>query len=675
MSDERTGAGLEQTCIDTIRFLAVDAVQRASSGHPGMPMGMAPVAHVLFTRHLKHDPADPAWRDRDRFVLSAGHGSMLLYSLLYLTGYGLTLDDLRQFRQWGSITPGHPEHGVTAGVETTTGPLGQGVGNAVGMAIAEGFLSATFDGDDAGLVDHFTYVIAGDGDLMEGVASEACSLAGHLGLGKLIVLYDDNHITIDGATDLAFSEDVVARFDAYGWHTQRVADANDLGAVDAAIGAARADTVRPSLIAVRSHIGFGSPNRQDTSKAHGEPLGPDEVRLTKEARGWPLEPEFLVPDDVLAFYRKALERGAAAHNVWAEREATWRRVSPDRAEAWDRAWRREASPGWEEALPQYAADPAGLPTRAASGEVINAIAPFLPTLIGGSADLAPSNNTLIKTSPAFARHDRAGRNLHFGVREHAMAAIANGLALHGGVLPYVATFFVFTDYMRPSLRLAALMGLPVVYVLTHDSIGLGEDGPTHQPVEHLAALRAIPGFTVIRPADAAETVEAWKVALAATDGPIALVLTRQKLPTLDRTRFAPASNLVRGAYVLDDAGVSGEPALILLATGSEVHPALAAAATLRGEGVAVRVVAVPSRELFAAQDADYRESVLPGAVRARLAIEAGTTFGWRDLVGIDGDVIGLDHFGASAPAGELFRRFGFGAGDICARARELLAGA
>jgi transketolase len=672
MSQQPAGAAIDELSVNTIRFLAVDGVQKANSGHPGLPMGMAPVAHVLFTRHLKFDPSDPGWPDRDRFVLSAGHGSMLLYALLHLSGYDLSLDDLRAFRQWGSRTPGHPEHGETPGVEATTGPLGQGLANAVGMAIAETFLGATFNRAGQALVDHHTYVLESDGGLMEGVASEAASLAGHLGLGKLIVLYDDNHIHIEGSTDLDFTEDVVQRFDAYGWHTQSVADANDLVAVDAALVAAKAAADRPSLIAVRSHIGYGSPNRQDTAKAHGEALGVDEVRLTKEALGWPLEPTFLVPDEVREFYARAGERGAAARAGWAQGAQAWRAAAPDLAQVWDRAWRREPAPGWEAALPVFAADPGGEATRSASGAVINAVASFLPTLIGGSADLAPSNNTFIKSVEAFQADCPGGRNLHFGVREHGMAGIANGLALHGGVLPYVATFFVFTDYMRPAMRLAALMGLPVLYVLTHDSIGLGEDGPTHQPVEHLAALRAMPNMTVIRPADANETVEAWKAALGHTGGPVCLVLTRQKLPTLDRGGFGAANGVARGGYVLD-AGAGGDPDLILIATGSEVHIALAAAATLRAEGANVRVVNLASRELFDLQDAAYRESVLPAAVTARVAVEAAVSFGWGDIVGSAGAVVGLDRFGASAPAGELFARLGITAERVCERAREFLA--
>ena len=664
---------LEERCINTVRFLAADAVQQAKSGHPGMPMGAAAMAHVLFTRHLRFDPADPAWPDRDRFVLSAGHGSMLLYALLHLTGYDLSLDDLKAFRQWGSKTPGHPEHGHTPGVETTTGPLGQGFATAVGMAVAERFLGATFNGDGPLVQDHFTYVIAGDGDMMEGVSSEVASFAGHQGLGKLIVLYDDNHISIDGGTDLAFTEDVVARFAAYGWHVQRVADGNDLGAADAAITAAKAEGSRPSLIAVRTHIGYGSPNRQDTSTAHGEPLGVDELELAKKNLGWPTEPTFLVPPEVKAFYGVAAWRGAAAHAAWRERHAVWSAADPGRAAAWDAAWRRELPAGWDADLPAFAADEGGLATRAASGQAINALAPHLPTLLGGSADLAPSNNTWIKDAPDQQAATPAGRNFHFGVREHAMAAAGSGMALHGGLRPYVATFFVFTDYMRPAMRLAAFMGQPVIYVLTHDSIGLGQDGPTHQPVEHLAILRATPGWTVLRPADANETVEAWRVALKKNDGPIALVLTRQKLPTMDRTKYAPAAGVARGAYVLADAAAETGPELILIGSGSEVPLVLAAHERLAAEGVRSRVVNLASWEIFEQQDAAYRESVLPAACHRRLAVEAAVTFGWERWVGDAGEVIGLDRFGASAPAGVLFEQFGFTADNVYARAKALMA--
>ncbi len=672
-------SGLEQRCINTVRFLSADAVQQANSGHPGLPMGAAAMAHALFTRHLRFDPGDPAWPDRDRFVLSAGHGSMLLYSLLHLTGYDLSRDDLRQFRQWGSKTPGHPEYGHTLGVETTTGPLGQGISTAVGMAMAERFLAATFNDDAAAVQDHFTYVIAGDGDMMEGVSGEAASFAGHQGLGKLIVLYDDNHITIDGATDLAFTEDVGARFAAYGWQVLKVGDGNDVAAVDAALTAAKGERDRPSFIAVRTHIGFGSPNRQDTSKAHGEPLGTEELALAKENLGWPVDSSFGVPDDVKAFYEAAGARGAAEHGEWRTRLAGWKATDAARAAAWDAAWSGTLPEGWDADLPVYSPEDGGLASRAASGQVINAVAPHLPGLIGGSADLAPSNNTWIKGEAAQQAETPAGRNLHFGVREHAMAAIANGMALHGGLRPYIATFFVFTDYMRPAMRLAALMGQPVIYVLTHDSIGLGEDGPTHQPVEHLAMLRATSGWTELRPADANETVEAWRVALNKTDGPVGLILTRQKLPTMDRSKYGLARGVARGAYVLADAGgnaadrADGAPEIVLIASGSEVPLVLTAHERLVADGVHSRVVNLASWRLFQDEDAAYRESVLPAACRRRLAVEAASSFGWERWVGDDGEVIGLDRFGASAPAPVLFEQFGFTADNVYARARALLA--
>ncbi|HMK91487.1 MAG TPA: transketolase, partial [Thermoleophilia bacterium] len=632
-------------------------------------MGAAAVAYTLFTRHLRYDPADPAWPDRDRFVLSAGHASMLLYSMLHLTGYDVTMDDLRAFRQWGSRTPGHPEFGHTAGVETTTGPLGQGVANAVGMAVAERFLAATYGAD---VMDHFTYALAGDGCMMEGISSEAASLAGHQKLGKLIVLYDDNHITIDGSTDLAFTEDVCARFEAYGWDVRKVADGNDVEAIDAAIAAAKAETARPSVIAVRTHIGFGSPHKQDQAGAHGAPLGPDEVKLTKEALGWPLEPTFLVPDDVKAFYGQAGARGAAAHAAWRERHAAWSAADPARAATWDAAWAHRLPAGWDADLPAFAADDAAVATRSASGKVINAVAPHLSTLIGGSADLAPSNNTLIKDVTDQQPGTPEGRNLHFGVRELAMAAMGNGLAAHGGCWPYVATFFVFVDYMRPAMRLSALMGLPVTYILTHDSVGVGEDGPTHQPIEHLAMLRATPNFIDLRPADAAETVEAWKIALTSTDAPVGLMLTRQNLPIIDRTRYGAAAGVARGAYVLADAPGQGTPDIIIVASGSEVQLALAAHEKLIADGVRSRVVNMASFELFGRQDAAYRESVLPAACRRRLGIEAGAGFGWERWIG-DGEMIAIDRFGASAPAGVIFEQFGFTVDNVCRRAQDLLS--
>ncbi len=670
MSTVSSAQTLEERCIDTIRFLAVDGVQKANSGHPGMPMGAAAVAHTLFTRHLRFDPADPAWPDRDRFVLSAGHASMLLYSMLHLTGYDVSMDDLKAFRQWGSKTPGHPEYGHTPGVETTTGPLGQGVANAVGMSVAERFLAATFGSD---VVDHYTYVLAGDGDMMEGISSEAASLAGHQQLGKLIVLYDDNHITIDGPTELAFTEDVCARFAAYGWHVQRVADGNDVESIDAAIKAAKAETGRPSIIAVRTHIGCGSPNKHDKAAAHGAPLGADEVKLTKEACVWPLEPAFYVPDDVKAFYAEAGRRAAGAHAAWNERFQAWRAADATRAQSWDDAWARKLPAGWDADLPAFSPDDKPVATRAASGKVINAVAPHLPTLIGGSADLAPSNNTWIADLPDQQPGTPEGRNFHFGVREHAMAAMGNGMAAHGGLRPYVATFFVFVDYMRPAMRLSALMGLPVTYVLTHDSVGVGEDGPTHQPIEHLAILRATPGFIDLRPADANETVEAWKLALQQDSAPVGLMLTRQNLPIIDRAKYAPASGIARGAYVLADASGGGAPDIILMASGSEVQLVLAAHERLVAEGVRSRVVNVASFRLFERQNADYRESVLPLACSTRLAVEAAASFGWHRWAGDGGEIIGIDRFGASAPAGIIFEQLGFTADSVYARAKALLS--
>jgi len=660
-------AALQPKCIETIRFLAVDGVQKANSGHPGMPMGAAAVAFTLFTRHLRYDPTDPAWPDRDRFVLSAGHASMLLYSMLHLTGYDVTMDDLKAFRQWGSRTPGHPEFGHTAGVETTTGPLGQGVANAVGMAVAERFLAATF-GDD--VVDHYTYVLAGDGCMMEGISSEAASFAGHQQLGKLILIYDDNHITIDGPTDLAFTEDVVARFAAYGWHTQRVADGSDVDAIDAAITAAKAETAKPSMIAVRTHIGCGSPNKQDKAAAHGAPLGAEEVTLTKEACGWPLDTEFLVPDDVREAFLAAGKKAAGAHAAWTQKYEAWRAADAARAQSWDDAWSHTLPEGWDADLPVFTTEDK-VATRAASGKVINALAPHVPTLMGGSADLAPSNNTLIAGSDDQQAATPAGRNVRWGVRELAMAAMANGLSTHGGIRPYVATFFVFVDYMRPAMRLSALMKQPVVYVLTHDSVGVGEDGPTHQPIEHLAMLRATPGFVDLRPADANETVEAWKIAMLTTDAPIGLMLTRQNLPTIDRSKYAAADGIAKGAYVLADAALGHVPDVIIIASGSEISLALEAHERLVDEGIKSRVVNMASMRLFERQDADYRESVLPPACSARLAVEAGVTFGWERWVGDGGQVLGIDHFGTSAPAGTIFKEWGFTADNVYARAKAL----
>ena len=664
MSDQ-----LDQLCINTIRFLAVDAVQKARSGHPGMPMGAAPMAYVLWTRLLKHNPRNPGWFDRDRFVLSAGHGSMLLYSLLYLTGYDLSLDDIKQFRQFGSKAPGHPERGHTPGVETTTGPLGQGFGNAVGMAIAEAQLAARYNRPGFEVIDHTTYALLSDGDLMEGVGSEAASLAGHLRLGKLICLYDDNRVTLAAGTDITFSEDRAKRFEAYGWRTQSVADGNDLAAIDGALRAAHGQTERPSLILVRTHIGYGSPHKHDSFEAHGSPLGDEEVRLTKENLGWPVEPPFLVPEAVLSRFRTAIDKGGHDEATSRERLAAYGRAFPDLAEELTRALAGELPRDWDADMPAFAADAKGMATRVASGKVMNAIAARLPTLTGGSADLDPSTYTALKglgdfNPPPPANTDTQGsdgggwsyrgRNLHFGVREHAMGAIVNGIAAHGGPVPYGATFLVFSDYMRPPIRLAALMGLHVIHVFTHDSIGLGEDGPTHQPVEQLAALRAIPDLIVIRPGDANETAVAWRVALETRDRPVLLVLSRQEVATLDRGRYGSADGLRRGAYVLADAR-DGDPDLILIASGSEVGLIIAAAERLADEGVRVRCVSMPSWELFEALTKADRDAVLPPGVRARLAVEAGSAQGWRRYVGDAGDVLAVERFGASAPGPVVMR--------------------
>jgi transketolase len=658
---------LEQRSIDTFRTLAMDAVQQANSGHPGMPMGCAPLAYVLFREVLRHDPADPAWAGRDRFVLSAGHGSMLLYGALHLTGYDRpTLEDLQLFRQMESVTAGHPENFLLAGVETTTGPLGQGVANGIGMALAAERLAAEFDRDGSDLVQSRVYGIVSDGDLMEGVASEAASLAGQLRLGRVTYLWDDNEITIDGSTDLAFSEDVLARFDAYGWHTQRVSDVTDLDAVRAAIAAADADP-RPSLIAVRTVIGHGSPNKAGTSGSHGAPLGTEEIAATKAALGWPHDAPFTVPDDVRE-HLDAHDRGAAARADWDERLGRYRAAHPDLAAEFDRrVVRGELPTGWEDALPTLDGDDA---TRKHSGAVINALAPVLPELLGGSADLAASNNTDVKGGGDFSADDRLGRNLRFGVREHAMASMANGMALFGGVIPYVATFLIFTDYCRPAIRLSALMGTRVVYVMTHDSIGLGEDGPTHQPIEHLPALRAIPNLTVFRPADGEETVGAWRTALT-LDGPSVIALTRQGLPHLGDK---PADAVARGAYVVRDLAVDDgtDPDVVLLASGSEVALCVQAAEQLAADGVGVRVVSMPSWERFAALERSERDAVLPPSVRARVAVEAASPFGWERYVGDAGAVIGMDRFGASAPADRLFAEFGFTPDHVASVARETM---
>ena len=654
-------------CVDTLRFLAVDAVEQAKSGHPGMPMGAAPMAFALWDRILKHNPSDPAWFDRDRFILSAGHGSMLLYALLHLYGYDLALEEIVNFRQWGSRTPGHPEYGHTPGVEATTGPLGQGFGMGVGMAIAEKHLAARFNiGGEEPVVDHFTYGIVSDGDLMEGVSNEAASLAGTLKLGKLIYLYDDNHITIDGSTALSFTENVGGRFEALGWHVQAVEDGNDVDAIEAALRRAKADQDRPSLIRVRTHIGYGSP-KQDSEKAHGEPLGADATRAAKEKLGWPLEPRFLVPADVSAHCRATADRGARAQSAWSARVYQYKKKDSDLAVAFEAVRGDRFPKKWKESLPLFSSDKP-MATRAASGKVINALAPVFP-LLGGSADLAVSNNTRIEGSRAFGTESDDGRNINFGVREHAMGAAVNGMALHGGVIPYGATFLIFSDYMRPSIRLAALMGVPSTFIFTHDSIGLGEDGPTHQPIEHLMSLRAIPGLAVLRPADANETAAAWGCALEMR-GPRALILTRQALPVLEGDRERIHTGVSKGAYVLADAE-SGKPAVVLIATGSEVHLAMDARAELSRQGVATRVVSMPSWELFRAQKPGYRNKVLPKSAR-KLAIEAGATMGWREWVGEKGAVIGIDRFGASAPGAVVMEKLGFNVEHVVATALSLL---
>ena len=678
---------LDELCINTIRFLAVDMVQQANSGHPGMPMGAAAMAYTLWTRFLKFNPRDPDWPDRDRFVLSAGHGSALLYALLYLSGFDLPLEQIKRFRQWGSRTPGHPERGLTPGVETTTGPLGQGFGNGVGMAVAEAYLAARYNRPGFEIIDHRTYGIVSDGDLMEGVASEAASLAGRLKLGKLIYLYDDNHISLAASTDLTFTEDRVQRFAAYGWHTQAVGDGNDPGAIDEALRIAQSETERPSLILVRTHIGYGSPHKQDTFKAHGAPLGEEEVKLTKRNLDWPIEPPFHVPDRALEHFRQAVERGKRAQAEWDDKFSAYAQAFPALAAELHQVLRGEVPQGWDAQIPRFSPDAQGMATRVAAGKVLNAIAPKLPALIGGAADLNPSTHTALAgrgdfEDPREAVGDLqgsvgggwsyAGRNLHFGVREHGMGAILNGMAAHGGTRPFGATFLIFSDYMRPPMRLAAMNGLPVIYIFTHDSIALGEDGPTHQPVEQLLGLRAIPGLILIRPADANETAAAWRIAIEHRDGPVALVLTRQRLPVLDLSQYPNIPLGVRaGGYVLADAAGDARPNIILIATGSEVHLALAARERLAQEGVKARVVSLPSWHLFEAQPHEYRDEVLPPGVPL-LAIEAGVSLGWRPYVGPQIAVIGVDRFGASAPGEVVMREYGFTVENVCQRARALL---
>ena len=674
-----TDSALDQLCINTLRFLAVDTVQRARSGHPGAPMGAAPMAYALWDRFLKHNPADPQWPDRDRFVLSAGHASAMLYSLLHLTGYDLPMEQLQQFRQWGSMTPGHPEYGLTPGVEVTTGPLGQGLANAVGMAIAERWLATRFNRPGHEIIDHHTYAIVSDGDLQEGVAAEAASLAGTLGLGKLILIYDDNQISIEGDTDIAFLEDVPRRFEAYGWHVSESLDGNDLDAVASAIAEAKAEINKPSLIVCRTVIGYGSPNKAGTAGVHGAPLGDDEVDLTRRQLEWPYAESFTVPGEALEHMGKARERGREQQSEWEVALSRYRDSFPSDALRLQDALSGVLAPGWNSALSGLFDDGKAVSTREASGRVMNALAPVVPNLIGGSADLAPSTLTILNSEGHIGPGNFEGRNLHFGVREHAMGAVCNGIAVHGGAIPYASTFLIFSDYLRPALRLSALMNQQVIYVFTHDSVGLGEDGPTHQPVEHLMSLRAMPGLMVIRPADAIETAAAWQAALERQDGPTALALSRQNLPVLDASIgdapagcLPPSEGAAKGGYVLWQEG--DEPQVIIIATGSEVHIALEAARTLKDEGISVRLVSMPSWELFEAQPREYRDSVLPPGNRARLSVEAGAANGWARYVGLDGASIGMSTFGASAPGGVALERFGFTAARVAEEARKLAQG-
>ena len=661
---------LQSRAINAIRFLSADAVQQANSGHPGLPMGAAAIGYTLWTRHLRHNPRNPRWPARDRFILSGGHGSMLLYSLLYLTGYEVSLDELKRFRQWGSLTPGHPEYGLTPGVEVTTGPLGQGFANGVGMAIAASHLEADFKQDGYNLFPQYIYAIVTDGDLMEGVASEAASLAGHLSLGRLIYLYDDNRISIDGSTDLSFTEDRGKRFDAYGWHVQTVADGNDVEAVSQAIDTARNDP-RPSLLICRTHIGYGLPTRQDTEKAHGEPPGETELLGAKAKLRWPEQPRFYVPTDVLEHFRQAVPNGEKLESEWQKEFDSYRERYPAQGSDLQRRLKGDLPPDWSVGLPEFPADDKGMATRVSSGKVLNALAQRIPELIGGSADLAPSNKTWIDGSPDFQASSPAGRNFHFGVREHAMGAIVNGIAVHGGLIPYGGTFLVFSDYMRPAIRLSALSHYPSIWVFTHDSIGVGEDGPTHQPVEHLAALRAIPDLVVLRPGDANEVREAWKVAISRRDGPTVLIFSRQNAPTIDRGVYAPAAGVRFGAYILADLG-DGNPDLILMASGTELSLAIRAGELLSADGINVRLVSFPSWELFDAQEYDYRHSVMPPNIQARLAVEAGVALGWKRWVGDKGDVVSVEKYGSSAPYSVVYKEYGLTIDNILSRAHYII---
>ncbi len=678
---------VDDLCINTIRFLSVDAVQHANSGHPGLPMGAAPMAYLLWQYYMKYNPADPNWFDRDRFVLSAGHGSMLLYSLLHLTGYDLPLEQIKNFRQWESMTPGHPERGLTPGVETTTGPLGQGFGNAVGMAIAEAFLAARYNQPGHKIIDHYTFGIASDGDLMEGVASEAASLAGHFKLGKLIFFYDNNHVTLSAATGLTFTEDVKKRFDAYNWHTYAIQDGNDLPTISRAIKAAIQEKDRPSLIMVHTHLGYGAPNKQDTYEAHGSPLGEEEVRLAKQNLHWPLEPEFYIPEKALQHFRQALERGKQAQADWDARFTKYVEAFPDLVEELRAVMEGEIPDGWDSALQAFAADPKGMATRVALGKTLAASAAKVPNLIGGSADLDPSTHTMMPEMGDFENPenvskdmqgaakggwDYSGRNLHFGIREHAMGAILNGIAVHGGLIPFGATFLIFSDYMRPPMRLAALMKAHVIYVFTHDSIGLGQDGPTHQPVEQLVGLRAVPGMLVIRPADANETLEAWRIAIEHQDGPVAVVCTRQSVPILSVDQYPQIPLGVKsGAYILEQPAGGGKPDIVLVATGSEVHLALAARQQLEKEDVRARVVSMPSWHIFDGQSEEYKEAVFPAEVPI-LAIEAGSPLGWRSYIRPSMAVIGVNRFGESAPGEEVLAKYGFNMENVCQQAHAIL---
>lgn len=665
MTEQKTS--IEQLAINTIRTLAIDAVQRANSGHPGMPLGCAPIAYLLYYKLMKHNPSNPKWINRDRFILSAGHGSMLLYSVLHLSGYDLSLDEIKNFRQWNSKTPGHPEYGHTPGVETTTGPLGQGFATSIGMAVARDYLASIFNKERFNLIDHYIYGICSDGDLMEGISHEAASFAGHHKLGKIIFFYDDNKITIEGSTDLTYTDDVQKRFEAYGWNVYRVNDVNNLSELENTANLARQNSDKPCLIITKTHIGYGSPNKQDSASAHGAPLGIEEVKLTKKNLGWNYEEDFFIPEEVKNHFTGIRKCGEEAEDLWRKQFEDYKKKFPSEADLFQNIFNGNFGEEWEKYLPSFSE---AMATRAASGKVLNAIAKYLPTLIGGSADLAESNNTHLKDYKSFSAENKSGRNLHFGVREHAMGAILNGMALYGGIIPYGGTFLIFSDYLRPALRLSALMKLRTIFVFTHDSIGLGEDGPTHQPVEQIASLRAIPNVTVIRPADANETTEAWRFAIKHKGGPVLLVLTRQKLDCFDRTKLSPAKELSKGAYILKES--SGNPDIILIATGSEVGLILKASEVLEAEGIKSRVVSFPSWEIFDKQSEDYKRKVFPSEVKARLAVEAGVSQGWEKYIGEKGDIICMKTFGASAPDKVLFEKFGFTVEDVVNKAKEIL---